>query len=137
MKSLRTQYPQVESLLVLHGIGLYTAMVIVGEFGEVRRFRRAKQAGAYTGLTARIDQSGNHLYTGHITRQGSPFLRYVLVEAAMKIVHKDIGLANFYTRIRKRSSAKIARVATARKLAEICWKRLMRWHREHDLAVAA
>ena len=137
LKSLRTQYPQVESLLVLHGIGLYTAMVIVGEFGEVRRFRRAKQAGAYTGLTARIDQSGNHLYTGHITRQGSPFLRYVLVEAAMKIVHKDIGLANFYTRIRKRSSAKIARVATARKLAEICWKRLMRWHREHDLAVAA
>ena len=105
--------------------------------GTCRRFRRAKQAGAYTGLTARIDQSGSHCYSGHITRQGSPFLRHVLIEAAMKIVHEDIALANFSTRIRKRSSAKIARVATARKLAEICWRRLMRWHQEQDVKSAA
>ena len=112
-------------------------MVIVAEFGDVRRFRLAKQAGAYTGLTARVDQSGSHCYSGHITRQGSPFLRHVLVEAAMKIVHQDIALANFSTRIRKRSSAKIARVATARKLAEICWQRLMRWHHEQETKSAA
>jgi hypothetical protein len=36
-----------------------------------------------------------------------------------------------FDRIRKRSGAKIARVAAARKLAEICWKRLRRWQREH------
>jgi hypothetical protein len=41
-------------------------------------------------------------------------------------------LANFYQRIRKRSSAKIARVAAARKLAEICWKRLIAWERQHN-----
>jgi transposase len=137
LRALRPNYPQVEALLVLHGVGLYTAMVIVAELGDVRRFRLAKQAGAYTGLTARVDQSGSHCYSGHITRQGSPFLRHVLVEAAMKIVHQDIGLANFATRIRKRSSAKIARVATARKLAEICWKRLMRWHQEQEKKSAA
>jgi transposase len=137
LRALRPNYPQVEALLVLHGVGLYTAMVIVAELGDVRRFRLAKQAGAYTGLTARVDQSGSHCYSGHITRQGSPFLRHVRVEAAMKIVHQDIGLANFATRIRKRSSAKIARVATARKLAEICWKRLMRWHQEQEKKSAA
>ena len=43
---------------------------------------------------------------------------------------QDAALKNFYTRVRKRSSAKIARVAAARKLAEICWKRLRRWQRE-------
>ena len=53
----------------------------------------------------------------------------------MKIVHQDVALANFSTRIRKRSSAKIARVATARKLAEICWKRLMRWHHEQEMTI--
>jgi transposase len=137
MEAVRGQYPQVEALTVLHGVGLYTAMVIVAEFGDVRRFRHAKQAGAYTGLTARIDQSGGHCYSGHITRQGSPFLRHVLIEAAMKIVHADVALANFSTRIRKRSSAKIARVATARKLAEICWRRLMRWHHEQGVVSAA
>jgi hypothetical protein len=60
---------------------------------------------------------------------------WVLIEAAMKIVGHDVALANFYTRIRKRSSAKIARVAVARKLAEICWKRLRRWQAEHQPAV--
>ncbi len=49
----------------------------------------------------------------------------------MKVVQEDVALKNFYTRVRKRASAKIARVATARKLAEICWKRLRRWQREN------
>ena len=49
----------------------------------------------------------------------------------MKAIHRDVALKNFYTRVRKRSSAKIARVAVARKLAEICWKRLRHWQREH------
>jgi len=49
----------------------------------------------------------------------------------MKAIHNDAALKNFYTRVRKRSSAKIARVAVARKLAEICWKRLRGGQREH------
>ena len=137
LQSLRPQFPRVKSLLVLYGVGLFTAMVVVAEFGDARRFRRAKQAGAYTALTSRINQSGSHNYSGHITRQGSPWLRHVLVEAAMKIVRRDIGLANFYARVRKRSSAKIARVAVARKLAEICWKRLVRWQQEQEIFTVA
>lgn len=137
LRELRPDYPEVESLMDLHGVGLYSAMVITSELGDVTRFRTAKQAGAYTGLTPRVEQSGSHCYVGHITKQGSPWLRRILVEAAMKIVRDDVGLANFHQRIRKRSSAKIARVATARKLGEICWKRLRRWQREHTGADAA
>jgi transposase len=124
-------FPQVEVLLNIHGIALFSALLIVAELGEVERFRTAKQVGAYAGLTARVHQSGGHCYRGSITRQGSPWLRWILVEAAMKAIREDAALKNFYTRVRKRSSAKIARVATARKLAEICWKRLRRWQREH------
>ena len=58
-------------------------------------------------------------------------MRWILVEAAIKAIREDAALKNFYTRVRKRSSAKIARVAVARKLAEICWKRLRGWQREH------
>jgi transposase len=124
-------FPQAQALTAIYGIGLYSALLIVAELGEVDRFRSAKQVGAYAGLTSRVHQSGGHCYQGSITRQGSPWLRWILVEAAMKTVRADDALKNFYTRVRKRSSAKIARVATARKLAEICWKRLRRWHREH------
>jgi len=58
----------------------------------------------------------------------------VLVQAASKAIQEDRALANFYARVRKRSSRNIARVAVARKLAEICWVRLRRWHREHAAA---
>jgi len=67
---------------------------------------------------------------------GSPWLRWILIEAAMKVIKRDVALANFYQRIRKRSSNKSARVATGRKMAEICWKRLLRWQREHRSAAA-
>jgi transposase len=129
--ALQTAFPQVESLIDIHGIGLYTALLIVAELGEVDRFRTARQVGAYAGLTARVHQSGEHCYRGSITRQGSPWLRWILVQAAMHAIRADRPLKNFYIRVRKRSSAKIARVATARKLAEICWKRLRRWQAVH------
>jgi transposase len=136
MASLGKAFPQVETLMEIHGIGLYSALLIIGELGEVERFHTAKQVGAYAGLTARVNQSGGHCYRGSITRQGSPWLRWVLVEAAQHAVREDPALKNFYTRVRKRSSAKIARVAAARKLAEICWKRLCRWQRESVLSAA-
>lgn len=49
----------------------------------------------------------------------------------MKLVRRDRQLGNFYQRIRKRSGKKIARVA-GRKLADICWQRLMPWHRRQS-----
>ena len=124
-------FPQTEALMDIHGIALFSALLVVAELGEVERFRTAKQVGAYFGLTSRIHQSGGHCYQGSITRQGSPWLRWILVQAAMKAIRDDAALRNFYTRVRKRSGAKIARVAVARKLAEICWKRLRHWQREH------
>jgi transposase len=127
---IASAFPQTEALTDIYGIGLYSALLIVAELGEVERFCTAKQVGAYAGLTVRIHQSGGHCYYGSITQQGSPWLRWILVEAAMKVVRRDVPLKNLYTRVRKRSSAKIARVAVARKLAEICWKRLRHWHGE-------
>jgi transposase len=131
IEGLREEYPELSSILDMHGMGVYTGLLIVGELGDVERFRTAKQVGAYAGLTARVNQSGGHCYHGHITRQGSNWLRWALVQVAMKVIKRDTKLANFYSRIRKRSSSKIARVAVARKLAEICWMRLRSWHRRN------
>lgn len=131
LHGLTNQFPETAAVRELHGIGPYSALLIVAEIGEPWRFRTGRQVGAYAGLTARVHQSGMRTYHGHITRQGSPWLRWVLVQAAMHIVRKDRDLKNLYTRIRKRSSAHIARVAVARKLATICWVRLMRWHAAH------
>ncbi len=124
-------YPEIESLLDIHGFGLFSALLITGEIGEPWRFPSGDKVAAYAGLTARVNQSGGHSYHGHITRQGSPWLRWILVQAAMHVRRRDRKMNNLYQRIRKRSSAKIARVAVARKLATIAWVRLKRWHQVH------
>ncbi|MCP4645316.1 MAG: IS110 family transposase [bacterium] len=131
LDAMAAAFPEEESLIDLYGFGRYSALLVLGELGEPERFAHAKQVGAYAGLTTRVHQSGGHAYYGHISKQGSRWLRWVLVQAAIKIVRKDEKLKNFYTRIRKRSGKNVARVAVARKLAEICWVRLRRWHREH------
>ena len=136
IEQVSKDFPQMEALLDIYGVGVFSALVVIAELGEVERFRTAKQVGAYAGLTCRVHQSGSHCYHGSITHEGSPWLRWVLVQVAMHVVRNDVALRNFYTRIRKRSSAKIARVATARKLAEICWKRLRRWHEQHGRKAA-
>ena len=41
-----------------------------------------------------------------ISKHGSAWLRWVLVEAAMQLVRVDPALASFYRRIANRSSAK-------------------------------
>lgn len=128
IRSMATVFPEVEALTDLRGMGLFSALLIVAEIGEPWRFPNRRTVGAYAGLTSRVNQSGGSQYYGHITRQGSPWIRWILVQVAMKVITEDPQLKNFYTRIRKRSSAMIARVATARKLAGICWLRLMRWH---------
>ena len=131
LEALRAEYPEVEALLDIDGIGLYTALLVIGELGEVDRFGYAGQVASYAGLTPKVYQSGKTLHHGHISKQGSPWLRWILVEAALKAKDNDPALKNFYLRISKRKGSKIARVAVARKLAEICWKRLRRWYRRN------
>ena len=131
LELMAKDFPQIEALEDIHGIGLYSALLIVAEIAEPSRFRGGRQVGAYAGLTARVNQSGDTCHYGHITRQGSNWLRWILGQIAIKVVRKDEKLANFYKRIRKRSSSKIARVAVARKLATICWVRLYQWEKSH------
>ena len=134
LEHLASEFPAAAALDVLYGVGLYSALLIVAEIGEAGRFRNARQVGAYAGLTARVRQSGQTEHRGGLSKQGSRWLRWILVQAAMKLVRKDERLANFYTRVRKRAGRNVARVAAARKLAGICWVRLRAWQRAHAAA---
>lgn len=131
MGEIAEYFPQLEAIRDIHGIGQYLGLLIVAEIAEPWRFKDAGAVGAYAGLTPTVSQSGDTCHHGRISKQGSTWLRWALVQAAMFAVRRDPLLKNFHERIRKRSSASKARVAVARKLAEIVWKRLMRWHREN------
>lgn len=72
----------VGRLMSLRGIGTLTAMVLLTEIGDARRFAAAPQLMAYLGLVPRESSSGQSRHTGPITKAGNHHARRVLVEAA-------------------------------------------------------
>src|SRR5438445_8657676 len=64
------------------GVGPLTALAFVLIIGEADRFQCGKQVASYLGLVPLEDSSGNRRRLGHITKQGSSMLRFLLVEAA-------------------------------------------------------
>jgi transposase len=108
--------PAAERLCTLPGFGHYTALLVLAEIGEVHRFPDAKHLVSYAGLAPTVHASGGHVRTGHISRQGSKWLRWILVEAAQHAVRKPGRFQLVYERLAKRKGARIARIAVAREL---------------------
>jgi transposase len=72
----------VEALCCFKGIKTLTAMTIVSEIGDIKRFRSPRQLMGYTGLVPGERSSGDRQRRGPITRAGNRYLRRVLVESA-------------------------------------------------------
>jgi transposase len=106
----------VELLEGIPGVGWLTAIELILELRDVRRFRTARSIGAYVGLTPSQMSSGEYVRLGRVTKQGRPSIRALLVEASWRLIHKDPALDKVYHRIASRSGAKRAIVAIARRL---------------------
>lgn len=113
--------PAVQQLMSIPGIGAVTAYTILAEIGDIERFAQADKLTSYLGLVPRIDQSGNHLKMGRITKLGNTYVRWILVQAAHRIARTELWARRFVARISKRGGKKKAIVALARKLAVIVY----------------
>jgi transposase len=105
-----------EILLSFPGVALVTAATVIAEVGDFKRFADAKAIGRYAGLNPRVFASGGKQRIGHITKTGSPDLRWVLQQAAWTAIRCDEGVRRIFLRIAKRAGRKAAAVAVARKL---------------------
>ena len=103
-------------LATIPGIGVYSAMIVLSEIGEVQRFPNAKALYSYAGLVPRVRESAGKKSRGAISRCGSPRLRWVMVEAAHTAVRCSPGAKKYFQRVRRRKHPHVARVALARKL---------------------
>jgi transposase len=103
-------------LRTVPGVGPVTIDVVISELGDVGRFHSAKGVCAYAGLVPGVRQSSDKRKDLPITKAGSPILRWALVEAAWRAVGHSAAWQRVYTGIRKRSGAKKAIVAVARRL---------------------
>ena len=107
--------PQVKALTQLPGVGPFTALVLLAEIGEVTRFGSARKLASWAGLTPTVRGSDRTVRHGHISKQGSAWVRWILCEAAQTAKrHPDFAAG--YQAIARRRGKKIATTAIARKL---------------------
>jgi transposase len=123
--------PAAQRLMTHPGVGPLTALAFVLIVGEAERFQRGKQIASYLGLVPLEDSSGNRRRLGHITKQGSSLLRFLLVEAAQVTARSLPEWRSQYFHLAMRRGRKIAKVAMARKLAvRLFWMMRKQWDYE-------
>ena len=99
------------------GIGPTSARALANELENALRFNNERQLFSYVGLTPCEYSFGEHVRQGHITRQGKPILRKILVEVAWKIIRQDMSMKTIFERLSARVGKQRAIVAIARRLA--------------------
>src|SRR6266542_2166031 len=123
-RELRTLFrtdPRIGKLLPIPGIGFTTAAVVVAEVWDVSRFPSPDRLCSWAGLTPTEHSSAEHTRRGHISKQGSRWLRWAMVESASRPSLKDPTLRRSPDSIARRRGPKIAKVALARRLLTLCY----------------
>jgi transposase len=118
-----------DALRCFRGIKTLTAMTILTEIGDIRRFRSATQLMAYTGLVPSERSSGNVERRGPITAAGNSFLRRVLVESAWHNRHQA-GADLILKRRRQGQNPEVVAIAVKaqHRLSRKFWKLSQRKH---------
>ena len=79
----------VEALCCLRGVKVLTAMVLITEIGDVRRFRSPRSLMAWVGLIPKERSSGSRERKGPITKTGNTHVRRILIEAGWHHRHRS------------------------------------------------
>ncbi len=125
LEALGATDPVVARLMTAPTIGPVTAVTFVATLDEVGRFASAHQVEAYLGLTPREKSSGEQQRRGRISKTGNSRLRYLLVEAAWRVLRTKnpaaAALRTWAEGIARRRGRSVAAVALARRLAGILY----------------
>jgi transposase len=117
LRGFATAHPGPRSLLPLYGIGQLLAPIIWAEMGDTRRFSSSRQAVRFAGLDVTVHDSNSRRRPGYLSKQGSPTLRWALVEAGQCAARKSSPDHDYYLQTKERLGGGRAALSVARKLA--------------------
>ena len=106
----------VQRLRTHPGIGLLTSICVRYTLEDVSRFANSRKVSAFAGFDPMEDQSAQRRRVGAISKQGSRWLRFFLVEAGQVAARRDADLASLYQRVSRRGGHAKAKVAVGRRL---------------------
>jgi transposase len=92
-KNYKQQYYLLRSI---PGVGPLTAIGVLAEVGDIKRFKGIDQLSAYVGLVPALHSSGSRTYTKGLTHRSKSLLRSYLIEAAWVAAKKDPTLMQYY-----------------------------------------
>jgi transposase len=116
LRAYARRQPGCRALMAHYGIGALTAVTILAELGDCRRFSSSRHAVRYAGLDITVHQSDRRRAAGHLSRQGPPVLRWALFEAAQVARRPGSPDRDYYTQAAERLGGNRACLAVARKL---------------------
>src|SRR5438270_13258755 len=122
-KLAEESYPQVELLQQVKGVGTLIALTFLLTLEDAHRFKKSRDVGCYLGLQPGRRNSGQSEPQMHISKEGDPYLRTLLVQGAQHILGPfgaDSDLRRWGLKLAERggrNAKKRAIIATARKLA--------------------
>jgi transposase len=122
-KIARENYPQVELLTQVKGVGTQIALTYVLTLDDPHRFAKSREVGCFLGLKPGRRDSGEGQPQMHISKEGDRYLRTMLVQGAHYILGpfgEDSDLRRWGRRLAERggkNGKKRAVIAVARKLA--------------------
>jgi transposase len=129
LQALGAEHRYIPLLITCPGIAWILAFTIASEIGDVDRFATPTKLVGYSGLTPKVEQSGESDRRGPLRKNGPNYLRWALVEAAHTAsqhpLYRPILERNRARHGQKRGT-KIAALTIARKLAEAIWHMLTR-----------
>lgn len=100
MRSHPRMKQDLDLLLSIPGVGPITAMAVMAEAGDLRRFRRGRQLTAFLGVSPRRNQSGTSVHgRTRMCRIGGKFVRPVLYMSAVSTTARKGPMGAFYRRL--------------------------------------
>jgi len=118
VRQLAARDPIATALEGMVGVGPVLAVTVRAEIGDITRFPRGAALACYAGLVPRVDSSADRCYRGRITRDGSPWLRWALVEMARHAIRRPDAVGRWARRLAVRKGLAKARVGLARVLCD-------------------
>jgi len=125
--SLNEKQSHIVNLLKsMPGVGRLIALILLAEIGDISRFHSPKSLCSWAGLTPRVHNSDAVVQHGHITKEGSRYLRTAMVQAATVACRVSPKWYGVHEHMALHCGRRAARVAVARRLLTVLyfmWKK--------------
>lgn len=118
LRTIAADDPIARVLDTRPGFGPVFSVTVRAEVGLITRFPDGPHLASYAGLVPRVERSGGRQWSGRITKAGSPWLRWTLIEAAIHQFRRPDTFGRWARQLAVRKGILKARVAVARALCD-------------------